>query len=324
MRELDKNTRERANLPARRFHRGPLGRVLERFLHSRASASPDFSLVELEQLWLAAAEHDPAIGLHLFGQFSPQDWHVLAHLCLFCADVAEASRCWARYASLASDTDQLRLVEEADGMGVELQIDAPPRLAHYLAEHYAVMAVTQMRRGTGQLLLPVRACFRHPRPAYHEQYRPWFGARVEFNAGHNRLLFDPVTQAQPMLNRHAGMVEVLCQELERRLAQRRQLGGWAAKVAASARQALEQGLTPSLESVAENLHQSPRTLRRRLQEQDLSFRQVLDLLRAELEQHYQLQGCNRAQIGELLGYNDSAAYLHARKRWRDLPAPESF
>jgi len=317
MRELDKNTRERANLPARRFHHGPLGRVLERFLQSHASASADFSLVALEQLWLAAAEHDPAIGLHLFGQFSPQDWHVLAHLCLFCADVAEASRCWARYASLAADSDQLRLVEEAEGSGVELQIDAPPQLARYLVEHYMVMAVTQMRRGTGQPLLPVRARFRHARPAYHEHYRPWFGERVEFNAAHNRLLFDRSTQALPMLNRHAGMVELLCQELERRLAQRRQLGGWADRVAASARQALEQGLAPSLESVAQSLHQSPRTLRRRLEEQDLSFRQLLDLLRAELEQHYQLQGCSRAQIGELLGYNDSAAYLHARKRWRD-------
>ncbi len=167
----------------------------------RASASPDFSLVALEQLWLAAAEHDPAIGLHLFAQFSPQDWHVLAHLCLFCADVAEASRCWARYASLAADSDQLRVVEEAEGMGVELQIDATPQLARFLAEHYMVMAVTQMRRGTGQPLLPLRVQFRHARPAYQEQYRPWFGERVEFDAPYNRLLFDRATQALPMLGR---------------------------------------------------------------------------------------------------------------------------
>ncbi|NQD93556.1 AraC family transcriptional regulator [Pseudomonas sp. CrR25] len=320
MRETDKNSREAANLPIRRFHRGALGQVLERFLQSRASASSDYSLVALEQLWQAAAAHDPAIGLHLFDQFSPQDWHVLAHLCLFCADVAEASRCWARYASLASDSDQLRLIEEPDGLGVELAIDAPPQLARYLVEHYAVMAVTQMRRGTGQPLLPVRVRFRHARPAYHEQYRHWFGERVEFAAGRNCLLFDRATLSLPMRNRHPGMVELLCQELDRRLAQRRQLGGWAGKVADAARQALEQGLAVSLESIAETLHQSPRTLRRRLQEQALTFRQLLDLLRAELEQHYQLQGLNRAQIGELLGYSDSAAYLHARKRWRDPPS----
>lgn len=315
MRDLDKNTREQAKMPARRFHRGPLGRVLERFLQGHASASSDFSLVALEQLWLAAAKHDPAIGLHLFSQFTPQDWHVLVHLGQYCANVAEANRSWARYASLASDTDQVRIIEASGYMGVELQIDAPPQLARFLAEHYMVMAVTQMRRGTGQPQLQVQAQFRHARPAYHEHYQPWFGKESQFNAEHNLLLFDTETQNQPMLRRHAGMVEVLCQELDRRLARQRQFGGWADKVAASARQALQQGVVPSLESVAESLHQSPRTLRRRLEEQDLSFRQVLDLLRAELEQHYELQGCSRAQIGELLGYNDSAAYLHARKRW---------
>ncbi|MDP1539581.1 MAG: AraC family transcriptional regulator ligand-binding domain-containing protein [Moraxellaceae bacterium] len=315
MRELDKNPRELAKLPVQRFHRGPLGRVLERFLQSHVSISSDFSLVALEQLWLAAVKHDPAIGLHLFTQFTPQDWHVLVHLGQYCANVAEANRCWARYASLASDTDQVRIIEESGCMGVELQIDAPPQLARFLAEHYTVMAVTQMRLGTGQPQLQVAAQFRHARPDYHELYKPWFGVDIKFGADRNLLLFDSATQALPMRNRHAGMVEVICQELDRRLARQHQLGGWADKVATSARQALQQGLVPSLESVAESLHQSPRTLRRRLEEQNLSFRQVLDMLRAELEQQYELQGCSRAQIGELLGYNDTAAYLHARKRW---------
>ncbi len=315
MRKLDKNPRELAKRPVRRFHRGPLGRVLERFLQSHVSASSDFSLVALEQLWLAAEKHDPAIGLHLFAQFTPQDWHVLVHLGQYCANVADANRSWARYACLASDTDQIRIIEASDCMGVELQIDAPPQLARFLAEHYSVMAVTQMRLGTGHPELQVAAQFCHARPDYYELYSPWFGSDVTFGAEHNRLWFDSATQALPMLNRHAGMVEVMCQELDRRLARHHQLGGWADKVASSARQALQQGLVPSLESVAESLHQSPRTLRRRLDEQNLSFRQVLDMLRAELEQHYELQGCSRAQIGELLGYNDSAAYLHARKRW---------
>jgi len=79
---------------------------------------------------------------------------------------------------------------------------------------------------------------------------------------------------------------------------------------------LQQQRPPSLEAAAEALHQSPRTLRRRLQEQGLGFREVLDSVRAELEQSLQLQGLNRSQIAEHLGYADSAAYFHARKRWQ--------
>jgi AraC-like DNA-binding protein len=116
-------------------------------------------------------------------------------------------------------------------------------------------------------------------------------------------------------------MEVLRQELDRRLAQQQRLSGWAGRVAQGIRQNLLAGQAPSLETQAQALHQSPRTLRRRLEEQGLSFRQLLDQVRAELEQYLELQGNSRTQIAAQLGYSDLAAYLHARKRWRGDSAP---
>lgn len=316
MREKDKNTGEMANPAGQRYHRGPLGQVLERFLSSRrARRHADYNLIELEQLWLEAANLEPAIGLQLFGHFTPQDWHVIAHLAQFCADARQAIHCWVRYAPLAADTDAFHLFEEDDLAIVELSIDAPEPLSRYLLEHYSVMAVTQLRRGTGRALVPVRACFSHARPDYHAQYAPWFGERVEFDCTHSRLYFDADTLALPLLGRHAGLVEVLTAELDRRLARLRQLSGWAARAAGIARRMLERGEVPVLESVAIQLHQSPRTLRRRLGEQGMGFRELLDQVREELEQHLELQGESRTRIAERLGYGDLAAYLNARKRW---------
>ncbi|MDH4553716.1 helix-turn-helix domain-containing protein [Pseudomonas sp. BN417] len=317
MRETDRNTREVANRTTQRVHRGPLGQVLERYLDNhRRNGLADYSAVELEQLWLAAAEVDPAIGLHLFAQFTPQDWHVLAHTCLYCADVAGAIHCWQRYSRLASNMDNLQLIEDASGLGMQISIDAPPRLGQFMVEHYSVMAITQLRRGTNKHVLPALAQFAHARPSYHAEYRQWFGERVEFGCGHNRLYYAADTLRLPMQGRHAGMLELLCQELDRRMARHHQLSGWAGKVAASARQQLARGQVPSLESQAEALHQSPRTLRRRLEEQGLTFRQLLDQVRAELEQQLELQGETRSEIAFQLGYSDLAAYLHARKRWQ--------
>lgn len=317
MRETDRNTREAANRTTQRVHHGPLGHVLERYLDShRRNNLADYSAVELEQLWLAAAVVEPAIGLRLFAQFSPQDWHVMAHICLYCADVAEAMRCWQRYARLTSNMDNLQVIEAADGLGIEISIDAPPRLAQFMVEHYSVMAITQLRRGTNTHLVPALAQFGHARPGYHAEYRQWFGERVEFGSGHNRLYFAADTLRLPMQGRHAGMLDLLCQELDRRMARHHQLSGWAGKVAAGARQQLARGQVPSLESQAEALHQSPRTLRRRLEEQGLTYRQLLDQVRAELEQQLELQGETRSEIAFQLGYSDLAAYLHARKRWQ--------
>ena len=177
------------------------------------------------------------------------------------------------------------------------------------------MAMTQLRRATGCSITPVRACFSHARPEYHTQYRAWFGERIEFGSRCNRLYFDAPTLALPLLGRHAGLVELLTMELDRRLARLRQLSGWAASAAGIARRMLERGEVPALEAIAEQLHQSPRTLRRRLAEQGMGFRELLDQVRKELEQHLELQGESRTRIAERLGYGDLAAYLNARKRW---------
>ncbi|WP_085582993.1 MULTISPECIES: AraC family transcriptional regulator ligand-binding domain-containing protein [unclassified Pseudomonas] len=317
MRKTDRITREAANPMPERFHRGPLGRVLERYLHSRSSQPrTHYSMVALEQLWAKAAVHDPAIGLHLFSHFRRQDWHVLAHACLFSADLEEAIRFWARYASLASDMDHVELVEEGDWLGVELRIDAPASLVRYVVEHYCVMSVSVLRAGMDSAILPQRACFAHEKPDYHAEYTQWFGEDVRFGCGHNRVYYDRASLQRPLLTAHVGMMEVLCQELDRRLARQHQLSGWAGRVAQGIRQDLLASQKPSLETQAQALHQSARTLRRRLEEEGLTFRQLFDRVRAETEQYLELQGLSRAEIAAQLGYNDLAAYVHARKRWR--------
>lgn len=317
MRETDKIMGEEANQPARRFHRGQLGRVLERVLQKQTRNNRrDYNLLELEQLWTLAAQHDPAIGLHLFGEFTPQDWHVLAYFGLYCPNVMGAVHSWSDYAGLASDTDDVKISEDPVGVGVELHIDAPATLVRYVVEHYSVMAVTQLRKGTGQPIRPVLARFAHSRPSYHAEYSAWFGDNIEFDSPQNCLYYDRATLQLPMLTRHSGMEELLRSELDRRLARHRQFSGWTGKLAASMRQSLARGEVPSLESLADLMHQSPRTLRRRMEEQGMTFRQLFDLVRAELEQHLEFLGESRAQIASQLGYSDLPAYLHARKRWR--------
>lgn len=317
MRETDRIEREAVNRSPQRFHRGKLGQVLERFLDSHAGGKhKDYNLIELDQLWREAARVDPAIGLNLFGLFTPQDWHVLAYLCLYSPDVLSAMQLWARYAPLAADTDTVRLVNDENGLGVELNVDAPGDLARYVVEHYGVMAITQLRRGTGENLQPILARFAHSRPSYSQQYSQWFGDRVEFDCVVNRFYFDAPSTRLPMQTRHHGLLELLTQELDRRLAAHGHFSGWSARLADGVRQSLAKGETPTLVDLAHALHQTPRTLRRRLEEQGTTFRQLLDQVRAELEQLLEMQGEPIAQIATQLGYSDTTAYLHARNRWR--------
>lgn len=311
----DKKHLEAAKSPAQRYHHGPLGQVLQRFLDHHGAAQEDFSLVELEQLWQRAARHDPAIGLHLFSRFTRQDWHVLAYMGFFAADVRQSLDSWVRYAGLASAMDSVRYVQNGERIGVQISVDVPPALERYLVEHYMTMAITQLRHASEHSFMPLHVCFRHRRPDYAQEYSALFGEQLSFAAEANQLWFDETIMALPMPGHNQAMFEVVCSELDRRLAQQQRFGGVAGKVAELARQQLLHGETPTLEHFAGNLHQTPRTLRRRLQEQGLTFRQLLDTVRAELDGYLEMQGLTRAQITEQLGYSDTPAYLHARKRW---------
>ncbi len=242
----------------------------------------------------------------------------MAYLCLYSPDILSAMHLWARYAPLASDTDNVRLVNDENGVGVELNVDAPGELARYVVEHYGVMSIAQLRRGTGHNVQPILAKFTHSRPSYYKQYTEWFGDRVEFDCSINCFYFHARSLSLPMQTRHHGMLELLTQELDRRIAAHRNFSGWSAKVAEGARRSLARRETPNLDNLAKSLHQTPRTLRRRLEEQGTTFRQLLDQIRAELEMHLELQGESLTEIAAQLGYSDLTAYLHARSRWRDM------
>lgn len=316
MSELDKIIGERANPLSQRAYRGALGQVLERYLRRTGQRTrSEYRLVELERLWSEAARQDQAIGLHLFSYFTPQDLHLIVYHYLFSPDIHSALQSWVRYGALASDADTLAMFDEEPGLAVQLDIDASANLARYMVEHYASMALGTLRQASGAEIRPALVCFTHAPPGYYKEYERILGGNIQFNATCNRLYFDRATLATPLRTKHAAMHEALTHELERQLANYRRVGGWAGKIATAARQAIVRGESPSLENLARRVHQSPRTVRRRLAEQGLTFRQVIDFTRSEMEQILESQGVHRTEIARRLGYSEVTAYLHARKRW---------
>lgn len=294
-----------------------MGQVLQRFLGQHGEDRA-FDLMQLEQLWQQAASIDPAIGLHLFSHFTPRDRYILVYLALASATCGQALRFWERYAVLGTELEQRPILfETAEQIGMEVRIEGSDNLRRHVGEHCLVMTMTQIREGCIQPVLPRRAEFAWPRPAYHAEYEQWFGPSLHFSSQRTCLLFDKDVLDQPMRGHHPGLAELIASGLEQRLARQQQFGGHAAKVAEHVRRALRVGRQASLESAAEALHLSPRTLHRRLREQGLSFRHVLASVRSELEQNLELQGLSRSQIAEQLGYADSIAYLRARKRWQE-------
>jgi AraC-like DNA-binding protein len=82
------------------------------------------------------------------------------------------------------------------------------------------------------------------------------------------------------------------------------------------------------EAIARDLSLSPRTLRRRLREENTSFRKIVDELRAEMAiKCIRETDLSLEEIASTLGFSEPAAFRHAFRRWtkaapsrfRDLP-----
>jgi len=73
---------------------------------------------------------------------------------------------------------------------------------------------------------------------------------------------------------------------------------------------------PTLEEVADTLHVSTRTLKRRLQEEGRNFRALVDhVLRERATQMLQEEGLSVSEVAFRLGYNDVSNFSRAFRRW---------
>lgn len=132
-----------------------------------------------------------------------------------------------------------------------------------------------------------------------------------------RALLDmPLPQAD---ERMARMFERQCREL---LESRLSHVGAAGVVRSRLRYNV--GELPSMQTVADELHIDPRTLRRRLAGEGTSFRQLLEEVRRTLAT--ELLADNELSVEDVarrLGYAETANFTHAFKRWHSV-APSHF
>jgi AraC-like DNA-binding protein len=159
-------------------------------------------------------------------------------------------------------------------------------------------------------------------PADAPKYPELFGSPVLFGQSENRFLFDAAwLDGTPNLGNEIsyatvlGLCDGLMEEFRLRI-------GLIGKV----RQALIVNLmrAMSFDDVAKSLNMSARTLRRKLREENTSFRKLVDELRMDMAIKYLRDTSLTVEdIAEALGFSDAANFRHAFRRWTKA-APHEF
>ena len=154
----------------------------------------------------------------------------------------------------------------------------------------------------------------YPAPPHAELYSSVLQCPVIFDAGVVELRFDVSYLERPLSLADPATAELCRERSEQLLAQLDDQGGLVEDV----RRALmaSPSIFPGIEHVAQRLHVSVRTLRRKLAAERTSFRAIDREIRHALALQY-LQGTDLPikQIAYLVGYDDPANFSRAFQRW---------
>ncbi len=160
-------------------------------------------------------------------------------------------------------------------------------------------------------ILRLRAAY--PAPAHSRIYKRMVQCPVLFDQPRNELEFNAGWIDHPMV-RPDPTTNVMAAEMCERFLGRNQHGG----VAADIRRALLEhpGRFPSIEEMASELSIHPRTLRRRLEAEQVTYRDVVAEVRMKLAVEYlRNTRMTNEEIAARLDYSDAANFRHAFARW---------
>jgi AraC-like DNA-binding protein len=173
------------------------------------------------------------------------------------------------------------------------------------------------RRMTRTQVIPLGVDLRGPMPAHRARLEAFFKVPLTHGQESDALLFSTLDLARPLVSSSSELAGLLGPRAEQLLVE-----SGSQDATEQVRAVLRRMLTgdePSMETVAQALGTSERSLQRRLAEAGTSFVALLGEVRREL-------ACERlvhtdmevAELSFLLGFSDASAFHRAFKRWEGV------
>lgn len=256
---------------------------------------------------------EPGFGYEIGLRSSLTSHGVMAFGLLTSATLRQAIKLGAEYSHVRLPMLTLQLVEDGDQAGVDVQQTFPLGAVRQCMFDLFLVGLARMTPAlTGRPVESVELWFESDEPEHFARYRDRLPP-VHFGMGVNQLRF-----AAEYLDLRLDTAN----ELASRVAQQ-QLAGELTRIGLSGedligrvRALLAGGGGFGLADVAQAMHVSPRTLKRRLGDHGVTFHALVsDVRRTEAIRLLRHSVLTVEQIGAELGYADAGNFCRAFKRW---------
>ncbi len=277
---------------------------------------PDTAYFELIE-WLRIQTNDPADLVFRYARaLRENDLGALGLAAKSAPTLRESLQRLERYFQLLTETATYRLHEGSDPALFVMETQTPDHPALQLRDECALAAVVDNIKTFGDEPVELdHVSFKHDCRSDPKQFESFFGCDVRFGSNQNAIALAPDALEKPNKLGDRGISDFLKQHLDAELQKRPDPASLKEEVLLHLTPRLSDGVPPASD-VATHLGMSERTFYRRLADENLSYRDVLQDAQLSLAQ--KLLGddkCSIAEVAYLTGFSEQSTFSRAFKRW---------
>ncbi len=286
------------------------------------ATKPDYrvGVNDMGQFYQAAREKsgDSAFALRVAEETSPATFHALGFAALASDNLGQMIKHVQRYAAVLSEGAGILLeirneqywltmqVPQERPHGSHLAVEAVMAAMFYFVKHYLHLKEVSL---SAVYLKTVR-------PKDDNLFQQFFNCPVVFASDCDAFVFkeEGLNKKLPMANEDVAAASI--EVVEKYLAQ---LSNSPLMIDLQKQILAILPDDPTQEEVAKKMYMSVRTLQRRLLQQDIDYRQVVDQVKFSLAKTF-LEGGHKPmdQIAHLVGFSDQSSFTRAFKRWSQM------
>lgn len=291
-------------------------------LASPEARCSDKKLRELIEIAIKATGNE-ALALHFGEQLTLTSHGVFGYAVMSCRNVRQVIEILTKYYRLLLNDASLNMQEDNDKIAIEYR----PRRDQLLdrrqdTELFFAGVLSSIKHLLHLEHIDTEIEFDFPAPRYEADYHKVLDCSIRFDANVSKITFPNALMEEKPEYANPVMLKLYEQQCDELLSRMKNSEGLRVKVRELLVAAQHQ--FPSLEQAANHFHMSPRTFRRRLSDEEVSFQKILDEVRQELAETYlRNPAISVNHTADLLGFHDVSNFRRAFIRWSGI-SPSEF